>query len=159
MQGMIHDSEDKEEDRLIAWYSAETDRLKVTGAQEQQMAQIQANLARDIAATIPEPVEETQEQSQVGQQPTGPSPEDEAEMERKSMEQLMQNHAQLVDHHHEMAGRMDKLHQAITAPRMRVPVRDAEGNLTHVIDKPAEQPEELAATPQSQPQLSRAPQE
>ena len=149
LQGMIHDAHDKQEEHLLGWYSAETDRLKVTGAQEQQLAQIQADLARDMAATIPEPVEEAQEQP-----PEEP-------MEDPAMGELKAGQQALVEHHQALADRMEKMHQAIVGRRVRIPVRDAEGNLTHVIDQPAPPDEEASpqdpmagesAPPESAPQ-------
>ena len=143
---MIHDAHDKQEEHMLGWYEAETDRLKVTGAQDAQMAQIQADLARDIAATVPEPVEEPQEQ------PAEVEPE--VDMNKQTIDQMMANHGQVMEHHQALAGQIDKLHQAMTAPRTRIPVRDAEGNLTHVIDQMA--PQDQPATPND---FSQAPKE
>lgn len=130
-----------EADKEIEWYKAETDRLKVTGANEQQIQAITQQLVTDMVGPVvgqmqqilnpPEPVE-----------PEEPMPDPEMVAIQQGQEQIAQmaqqivagqeQLAQVVNSQQEMFSRLAEL---IQRTRKRIPVRDQEGNILEVIDR------------------------
>lgn len=126
------DSENQARELDIQAYDAETNRLKVTGANDQQIQVIVQDLINQMLSQpaplpgddqpAPKAPQEPAEPTEPTAEPAPPSPE---------MQALLAGHANLTD-------AVGKMAEAISKPRVRVPARDKAGNITHVIDKLAE---------------------
>ena len=131
--------EDKEIDR----YKAETDRLKVTGANVDQIEAIVNELVTGMLSTQAEA--QPDEQAWQGQmqpmqevpmeppEPAGPSPEIVALAE--GQQQLTQAMQQIGEGQQSLAQMLQELAALTKRTRKRIPVRDTDGNITEVIDK------------------------
>lgn len=145
-------------DTEIAQYEAETNRLKVTGANDEQIKAIVSELVNEMLsgpAPLPGDGESIDQGGAAGallQQPGAETPgappaEQETPAEPmadpneavepaepagpSAVEQLLQGQQQLTE-------AVLKMAEAIGKPRTRVPVRDKAGNISHVIDQLAE---------------------
>ena len=65
--------------------------------------------------------------------PTGPSPDVMAILDAHGLQ-----HTQLMDHMGKMIGAIHGLAGEIGKPRVRIPVKDKNGDITHVIEKPSD---------------------
>lgn len=116
------ESEAKLAELSIKKYEAETKRLQVLGAGEEQIKALVADLVAQMQAQ-PDPAGgmETPAMEEVEpEEEAGPSPE---------LQQILQGHQQI-------AQSLQGLHEAVMRPRKRIPVRDEAGNISHVIDAP-----------------------
>lgn len=132
---------DKDDQIEVERYKAETDRLKVTGANDAQIKAIVADLVNQMLE------QESAEHERLGQQspevqpaspddqgmnepaepaPPQPSPEFQA---------LMQSHGALLDQHGALTQSVAQALGKIAGPRTRVPVRDKQGNLLRVVEQ------------------------
>ena len=137
IQAKHAEDERAEREMNIKAYQAETDRLKVVGANEEQIQAIVVPLVQSMIAQ-PAPLDEPPEFTE--------APEAEEPMEPEGppeyAQQLMQGHqdmagaiAELMQGHQAMHGSLEQIARLIQAPRKRIPVRDSEGNITQVIDQ------------------------
>lgn len=128
------DNANSERELNIEAYNAETERIKVTGANVEQMQAIVKDLITEMlehpdplpgdgeplppeAAEPAEPAAPAEPAEPPPPQP--PSPE---------LQALVAGHANLTD-------AVGKMAEAISKPRVRIPVRDKSGAITHVVDK------------------------
>lgn len=135
---------DKEIDR----YKAETDRLKVTGANEQQIQAITQELVNDMLGPVVGQMNQilTPPEPQEPEMPPEPPPEIVALAE--GQQQLAQGQQELTAVAQEIAQGQQTLAQMLQElasltkrTRKRIPVRDREGNITEVIDKMDDDPQ------------------
>ena len=138
-------AEVRERELDIAAYSAETDRLKVTGANEGQMQAIVTDMVNAMLSQ-PEPLPGDTDDAQQGEQPAQPMQPMQAEpapvaqpepqpapveptppQPDPRVDELMHGHAQLSE-------AVAHLARMVKQPRTRTAVRDADGNILHVTD-------------------------
>ena len=154
-------SEDKDEADKVAWYKAETDRLKVTGANEAQIQAIVSDMVNQMLSGPaplpgdPEPGPDAWQQhaglpeaQQAMQQPMPqqmpeamPEPmqqEPEQPVEETQESQVLHS---LQVGQHQIAQALGSLIELAMKPRKRVPVRDQNGDILHVTDAIDDTPE------------------
>lgn len=157
---------DQSEQIEIDKYNAETNRLKVTGANTEQIQVVvqqlindmlsqQAPLPGDDATTGTDPATRqpavpagptTAAPMPAGVAPTNVAPVDGGlptnqgtDMGEQQYQELSANVQQLAHGQQQLADLMEQLKQVAMRTRKRVPVRDKQGNITHVIDQVVEE--------------------
>jgi hypothetical protein len=137
--------EEKESKIEIERYNAETNRLKITGANEEQIQTIVASMVDGALnqaheqmmqeKALGEDMHDQTEPMEVEQQeeePQQPSPDVLAMLEVFTQQTTAQAQAQM-----EMANAIAELADSVSKPRKKIPVRDKHGNITHVIETEA----------------------
>ena len=158
-QRELDECEDKLRDKTgadeVARYNAETARLKVTGANTDQISAVVNDLIQQMlddprqlpgdappqdAQAQPQAADPQEEAGEPGEPnemnnaaPTGPSPDVMAILDAHGLQ-----HTQLMDHMGKMIGAIHGLAGEIGKPRVRIPVKDKNGDITHVIEKPSD---------------------
>ena len=132
---------DKEVDR----YKAETDRLKVTGANEMQIQAITQELVQSMLDPVMGQMDQVlnppmPEQPMEPEMPPEPAPEIIALTEGQQQlaqitQQIAQGQEQIAQVVMSLPDLMTQLANLQKRTRRRIPVRDTEGNITEVIDK------------------------
>jgi hypothetical protein len=127
--------EAREQELQIKAYDAETKRLQVTGANEQQIQAITEQLVTQMLQSQLPQEPEPGPDAWKSQEPAEPEEEPEPQTSPE-LQALIQGHGQLAD----AVGQLIKLQ---SRARHRIPVRDDAGNISHVIEQlaPEEQPE------------------
>jgi hypothetical protein len=145
-EGKLRDAEAKretEEDKVaVAAYDAQTKRMQALSAAipvDQIGTLVQQSLQEMLDAPSPWPGE-AQEQAQEPAAapaepaaPAGPSPE---------LQAILEQIQALSAAHQESRGEMAALAKKMAQPRKRIPIRDAGGNILHVLEMPEGQAEE-----------------
>jgi len=135
---------DKEAENEIKEYEAETNRLKVTGANEQQIqAVVQQLITEMLESSAPLPGD-SQELPMAEEVPAEPMPEEpmmpEAPPEpAPEVLQLIDGQEQLAQGQAQIAEMLETLAGLMKRSRKRIPVRNEAGDITEVIDQISEE--------------------
>jgi hypothetical protein len=130
---------DKEVDR----YKAETDRLKVTGANEQQIQAITQELVQSMLdpvvgqmeQVLNPPMPEPMEPEMPAPQEPAPEIMALAEGQQQLAQGVVQMAQQIQQGQVAVAEMVQELARLTKKTRKRIPVRDTQGNITEVIDR------------------------
>lgn len=122
----------------IKEYQAYTERLKVTGAQQQELQRVATDVIQQMI-NHPDPIPELDgeelmpgEQGELDMTPAEPNPELVAVLD--SQKQMGEALTAVIDGQRQLDETMKAVMQTIARPRKRVPVRDKTGDIVHVID-------------------------
>lgn len=132
---------DKQLEIDVQQYNAETNRLKVTGANEEQIEAIVQNMVGDMLNSAQEPMQEPAMLDEFGEEippePPQPSPDVLAILDVMNQQTQIQAQAQSAQAQSqiEMANAISGLAQSIAMPVKKTPVRDKAGNISHVIEQ------------------------
>lgn len=157
-------AEVRERELDIEAYNAETNRLKVTGANVEQTQAVVRDLI-EAMLNHPDPLpgdsdgmqsamdgpgpdgsmQHEQAESQQVEQQEGAEPNEPAEPApppgpSPDVAAMVQAIGMQAQHHGAMADSIAQLAQSIGKPRTKIPVRDKHGNITHVIEQGTEEP-------------------
>ena len=132
-------------DKSIDEYNAETNRLKVTGANEQQIQQITQELVNEMLSPAVSQMDQllNPPQPEQPEQPEMPEPPDpeivalgQGQQQLAQMtQQLAQGQEQIAQGQQSLAQMLQELAALTKRTRKRIPIRDKDGNITEVIDK------------------------
>jgi hypothetical protein len=129
-------------DKEIDQYKAETDRLKVTGANEGQIQAITQELVNDMLGPVMGQMDAVlnppmPDEPAMPEPPPGPSPEIMALAEGQQMltQGVVDMAQQIQQGQMAMAEMLQELASLTRKTRKRIPVRDTQGNITEVIDR------------------------
>lgn len=128
-------------DREIKAYEAETNRLKVTGANEQQIQAITQQLVSDMVGPVVGQMDALMNQPQP-EEAEEPMPDPEIAALQEGQQAIAEVALQIAQGQEAIAQAVATLPEMIAQlaaltkrSRKRIPVRDAEGNITEVIDR------------------------
>jgi hypothetical protein len=137
-------------DKEIDQYKAETDRLKVTGANEQQIQAITQELVNNMLGPVVGQMDQMMNppEPQEPEMPPEPAPEIVAlaqgqEQIAASQEQIAAMAQQIAQGQQSLADMLQELAALTKRTRKRIPVRDREGNITEVIDRMDDDPQPM----------------
>jgi len=130
-------------DKQVEQYNAETKRLQVTGANEQQIQAITQELVQSMLDPVVGQMQQIltpPEQPEQPEEPEGPEPPDPAliaiaEGQQQLAQGVMSMAEQLQQGQMALAEGLQQLAELTRKGRKRIPVRDPQGNITEVIDR------------------------
>jgi len=140
IEQMQADQEAKERELEIKQYDAETKRLQVTGANEAQVQAIVQNLMVEMGVQSPaegEPQTYEMQQFPAGapEQPEEPAePDPHEEEERQRSEQQAARLDAVLQGQSVVAEKLDRVASLLAKPRVRLPIRDGNGDLQKVVE-------------------------
>lgn len=151
IQGAQSELESMKADKSIDEYKAETDRLKVTGANEQQIQIITEQLVNSMLDPVVGQMSQilNPPQPEMPEEPPMPAEPDPAiaaiaegqQQIAQMAQQIAQGQEQLAQVVMSLPELMQQLASLTKRTRKRIPVRDPEGNILEVIDKMDEESE------------------
>lgn len=137
-------NKDKAAENEIKQFDAETKRLQVVGANQEQIAAITEQLVNEMLSPVVGQMEQILTPPEQPKVEEGPDPEIEAlgqgqqqiaEAMTAIAQQMQQGQQQIAQGQQTLAEMLDRLAQMSNRKRKRIPVRDPQGNILEVIDE------------------------